>query len=60
MPDGKRYCVYHARMAENPDERVVLIDEMEIDEDGKLHVKGPSTGKYWLGGSETESETWTE
>lgn len=59
MPDGKRYCVYHGRMSNNPNERVVLIDPLEIDEDGVLRVKGPSTGHHWIGGSET-TETITE
>jgi len=43
MPDGQRYCVYHGRMSDNPDERVVLMDPMEISEEGILSVCGPST-----------------
>ena len=43
MPDGQRYCVYHGRMTSNPDERVVLIDKLNIDEDGILTVDGPTT-----------------
>ena len=43
MPDGNRYCVYHGRMIDNPDERVVLIDKLNIDEDGVLTVEGPTT-----------------
>ncbi len=42
MPDGQRYCVYHGRMADNPDERVVLIDKLNIDEEG-VTVEGPTT-----------------
>lgn len=53
MPDGSRCCVYHGRMSDNPNERVVLIDPLEIDEKGVLRVKGPSTGHHWIGGSET-------
>ena len=43
MPDGNRYCVYHGRMKDNPDERVVLIDKLIINEDGTLTVEGPTT-----------------
>ena len=43
MPDGNRYCVYHGRMIDNPDERVVLIDRLNISEDGILTVDGPTT-----------------
>ena len=45
LPDENRYCVYHGRMADNPNERVVLIDPLSIEKDGRLYVKGPSTGK---------------
>ena len=43
MPSGDRYCVYHGRMSDNPDERVALIDKIVIDKDGVLTVEGPST-----------------
>ena len=43
MPDGNRYCVYHGRMSDNPDERVVLMDRMDISQDGILTVDGPTT-----------------
>lgn len=43
MPDSSLYTVYHGRMADNPDERVVLIDRIEISPDGILSVAGPST-----------------
>lgn len=43
MPDGNRYCVYHGRMIDNPDERVVLIDKLNIDKEGALTVSGPTT-----------------
>lgn len=42
--DGKKmYCVYHGRTARTGEERVVFIDEMKIDENGRLTVEGPST-----------------
>jgi beta-xylosidase len=40
---GKMYCVYHGRTEETGDERVVFIDPMEIQPDGKLAVHGPTT-----------------
>ena len=43
MPDGNRYCVYHGRMTSNPGERVVLMDKINIDENGVLTVEGPTT-----------------
>lgn len=43
-PDGKKLCVYHGRTSETGDNRVVFIDEMEVTEDGKLVVHGPTTG----------------
>lgn len=43
MPDGRWYTVYHGRMTDNPEERVVLIDEMNFDENGNLMVDGPTT-----------------
>ena len=43
MPDGNRYCVYHGRMSDNPDERVVLMNRMDISQDGILTVDGPTT-----------------
>ena len=42
MPDGQHYCVYHGRMSDNPEVRVVLMDPLRIEEDGKLVVDGPS------------------
>ncbi len=45
-PDGKKMlCVYHGRTSETGDKRVVFIDEMEVTDDGKLIVHGPTTGK---------------
>lgn len=42
--DGKvMYCVYHGRTQKTGDDRVVFIDKMEIDADGLLRVKGPTT-----------------
>ena len=43
MPDGSLYTVYHGRMKSNPDERVVLMDRMRIEDSGKLIVDGPTT-----------------
>ena len=43
MPDGQRYCVYHGRMSDNPGERVVLMDRLDIDSKGILTVNGPTT-----------------
>lgn len=41
--DGKTlYCVYHGRTEKTGNDRVVFIDEMEIDK-GRLTVKGPTT-----------------
>lgn len=49
MPDGGRYCVYHARMSDNPGERVVFMDRMSIDEGtGELVVDGPRTEPYQI------------
>lgn len=42
--DGKQmYCVYHGRTQETGDERVVFIDRMGIDSNGRLYVEGPTT-----------------
>jgi len=42
---GKRYCVYHGRTEKTGDQRMVFIDPMEIQPDGKLVVHGPTTEK---------------
>jgi len=43
-PDGKQlYCVYHGRTKASGLERVVFIDKMEIQPNGKLVVDGPTT-----------------
>ncbi|UYQ94428.1 glycoside hydrolase family 43 protein [Chitinophaga horti] len=43
-PNGKEmFCVYHARTTATGDERVVFIDRMKIQKDGKLVVEGPTT-----------------
>ncbi|MCK7554745.1 hypothetical protein MKQ70_06905 [Chitinophaga sedimenti] len=43
-PNGKEmFCVYHARTLSTGDERVVFIDRMKIQKDGKLVVEGPTT-----------------
>ena len=45
---GRMYCVYHGRTAETGDERVVFIDPMEIQPDGKLVVHGPTTNRQTI------------
>lgn len=43
-PDGKvMYCVYHGRTETTGNRRVVFIDRMEVLEDGRLIVNGPTT-----------------
>ncbi len=42
--DGRRLCVYHGRTTETGDQRLVFIDPLEITEDGRLQVKGPTVG----------------
>lgn len=44
-PDGKMYCVYHGRTTKTGDQRVVFIDEMKIDDEGKLVVHGPTVSE---------------
>lgn len=39
----KMYAVYHGRTQSTGDNRVVFMDEMEILDDGKLVVHGPTT-----------------
>lgn len=39
----KMYAVYHGRTKSTGDNRVVFMDEMEILDDGKLVVHGPTT-----------------
>lgn len=43
MPDGNMYTVYHGRTTDNPSDRVVLIDRMVFDDNGKLSIAGPTT-----------------
>lgn len=45
FPEGgnELYTVYHGRIKQTDENRVVFIDEMEILEDGKLLVHGPTT-----------------
>lgn len=45
LKDGNYYIVYHGRMADYPDQRVVFVDRMEIGNDGSLKVVGPTTAK---------------
>ncbi len=43
-PDGKEmFCVYHGRTTATGDDRVVFIDRMKIEKDGRLVVEGPTT-----------------
>lgn len=41
----KMYCVYHGRTTASGEQRVVFMDPMRIEADGKLIVEGPSTDK---------------
>lgn len=44
--DGKQMlCVYHGRTAATGHQRLVFIDKMEIQKDGKLVVHGPTLNK---------------
>ena len=48
MPNGDMYCVYHGRTARTDSitgdaKRVAFIDKMEIMQDGRLVVHGPTT-----------------
>lgn len=43
MPDSTYYTVYHARMVEDPENRVVMIDRVEFDANGEMTVAGPTT-----------------
>ena len=43
-PDNNQmYTIYHGRTEKTGDERVVFIDKMSIDENGRLEVHGPTT-----------------
>ena len=42
------YVVYHGRTKSTGDERVVFIDRLEILENGKLHIDGPTTTNQTL------------
>ncbi|RZM30300.1 MAG: glycoside hydrolase [Pedobacter sp.] len=43
-PDGKQlFCVYHGRTKASGNDRVVFIDRMHINTDGKIVVIGPTT-----------------
>lgn len=46
--DGQMLCVYHARTTATGNDRVVFIDKMKIDENGKLTVEGPTTVKQTI------------
>ena len=43
MPYCSLYTIYHGRMKSNPDELVVLMDRMRIEDSAKLIVDGPTT-----------------
>ena len=40
---NKMYCVYHGRTTKSGQQRVVFMDPMEINEEGRLVVHGPTT-----------------
>jgi beta-xylosidase len=40
---NKMYAIYHGRTKKTGDKRVVFMDEMEILEDGRLVIHGPTT-----------------
>lgn len=44
LPDNQKLCVYHARTKDSGIQRVVFIDKLNIDKDGKLTVDGPTIG----------------
>lgn len=43
LTDGQMLCVYHGRTQKTGEQRVVFIDRMEVQEDGRLVVHGPTT-----------------
>jgi beta-xylosidase len=46
-PDGRTLlCVYHGRTTKTGNDRVVFIDRMEILDDGRLIVHGPTTAAH--------------
>jgi beta-xylosidase len=48
-PDKKEmFCVYHGRTSATGNNRVVFIDRMKIENDGKLVVMGPNTNQQPL------------
>ncbi|MDR2928872.1 MAG: glycoside hydrolase family 43 protein [Cytophagaceae bacterium] len=42
LPGGQMLCVYHGRTAKTGSERVVFMDKMEVLDNGKLIVHGPT------------------
>lgn len=43
-PDGKEmFCVYHGRTTATGNDRVVFVDRMRIEPNGKLVITGPTT-----------------
>jgi beta-xylosidase len=47
--DGSQmYCVYHGRTTQTGHERVVFIDNMFVDEEGLLHVDGPTVAESFI------------
>lgn len=42
MPGGDFYCVYHARLAQSPEDKAVLIDKLLIGNDSRLSIDGPT------------------
>ncbi|WP_437918989.1 glycoside hydrolase family 43 protein [Sphingobacterium sp. LRF_L2] len=43
--DGTYWCVYHGRTTATGDQRVVFIDKLTIDAEGKLSVEGPTVSQ---------------
>jgi hypothetical protein len=37
------FCVYHGRTTATGEERVVFVDRMKIEKNGRLIVAGPTT-----------------
>lgn len=48
-PDGRGWiCVYHGRTEKTGPKRLVFMDKMDIDENGILHVEGPTLTEQQL------------
>lgn len=40
--EGKIWCVYHGRTSKTGDDRLVFLDELQMEENGELTVNGPT------------------